>query len=116
MSPCNKSLRWRANLLFTRVREKYKYFLSLSLKDQFQSKSPLRSHNSILSFFDQTEFRNRSLTRQVPFSIMHGLMKLLPLALSALAVALPAELQDRASTTYTDTVGPHPSTQSLESS
>ena len=35
---------------------------------------------------------------------MHAFSKLMPLALSALAIAAPSQLQERAGTAYTDTV------------
>ena len=39
-----------------------------------------------------------------PSTIMHAFSKLMPLGLSALALALPSQLQERAGTQFTDTV------------
>ena len=75
---------------------KCQHLLQLISKNSEQQTPPSRSNTS------------STLKQHIPSNNMHAFSKLMPLALSALAIAAPSQLQERAGTAYTDTVELYP--------
>ena len=101
----NQLSRWRANASCFLPRERRRDIINTTFLPLFNTRIYLNSSQttpSDKSFLQQSNLPH--LHSLKPSTNMHAFSKLFPLGLSALALALPSQLQERAGTQFTDTV------------
>ena len=100
----NQLSQWRANAFYGRKGRDIHYKCDLYSAFQCSHLPQLLSNNSKQQKPPSTTKFTGLLRQFKPSTNMHAFSKLMPLGLSALALALPSQVQERAGTPFTDTV------------